>query len=126
MQADIHNRAFRALLVAVIVATVLALSLCDAEHGGADAKDIEEERLGIIIQGNLIENKVKHLTVAFDFYVMKGILMQILSKLGFEMGRITLKENDLDTVHFHPYQSAVLYLGNLQKYLKFCLHSKIV
>ncbi|MBO4918558.1 MAG: phenylalanine--tRNA ligase subunit beta [Erysipelotrichaceae bacterium] len=76
------------------------------------AKDIEEERLGIIMQGNLIENKVKHLTVTSDFYVMKGILMQILSMLGFEMGRITLKENDLDTVHFHPYQSAVLYLGN--------------
>ena len=77
-----------------------------------DAKDIEEERLGIIIQGNLIDNKVKHISVKGDFYVLKGILLQILSKLGFEMGRISLKENDLDTVHFHPYQSAVLYLGN--------------
>ena len=76
------------------------------------AKDIEEERLGIVMQGNLIDNKVKHISVESDFYVMKGILLQILSKLGFEMGRITLRENDLDTVHFHPYQSAVLYMDN--------------
>ncbi len=76
------------------------------------ARDIEEERLGIIMQGNLIDNKIKHISVSSDFYVMKGILLQILSKLGFEMGRITLKENDLDTIHFHPYQSAVLCMDN--------------
>lgn len=75
-------------------------------------KELEEERLGIIMQGNLIDNKVKHINVKNDFYVMKGILLQILSRLGFETGRISLKENDLDTVHFHPYQSAVLYLGD--------------
>ena len=38
--------------------------------------------------------------------------MEILNTLGFELGRIQLKENDLDTVHFHPYQSAALFMNN--------------
>ncbi|MBR4422273.1 MAG: phenylalanine--tRNA ligase subunit beta, partial [Erysipelotrichaceae bacterium] len=46
------------------------------------------------------------------FYVLKGLLMEILSCIGSETGRIQLKENDLDTVHFHPYQSAVLTFDN--------------
>ena len=72
----------------------------------------EEERLGIILQGNLIEEKIKHLTLQSDFYVMKGLLLELLSSLGFEMGRIVIKENTIDTKHFHPYQSAVLMMNN--------------
>ena len=68
----------------------------------------EEERLGIIMEGSLIQDKVMHLDVKADFYVMKGLVLQILSALGFEMGRISLKENNIDTRHFHPYQSALL------------------
>ena len=68
----------------------------------------EEERLGIVMEGALIDDKVKHLSLKTDFYVLKGLLRQILSTLGFEMGRVSIKENDLDTRHFHPYQSAVL------------------
>lgn len=72
----------------------------------------EEERLGIIMEGSLIEDNVMHLNVKADFYVMKGLVKQILSALGFEMGRVSIKENDLDTKHFHPYQSAVLMMDN--------------
>ena len=68
----------------------------------------EEERLGIIMEGDLIEDKVMHLEVKADFYTMKGLVKQILSALGFEMGRITIRDNDIDTKHFHPYQSAVM------------------
>ena len=68
----------------------------------------EEERLGIVMEGDFIQDKVKHLSLKTDFYVVKGLLRQILSTLGFEMGRVSIKENDLDTKHFHPYQSAVL------------------
>ena len=68
----------------------------------------EEERLGIVLQGNLSESKIKHVTLKADFYVLKGIIRQILTDLGFEMGRVSIKENDLDVRHFHPYQSAVL------------------
>lgn len=75
-------------------------------------KGNEEERLGIVLQGNTIEDKIKHLELKADFYVLKGLIMQILNSLGFELGRIQLKENDLDTKHFHPYQSAVLMMNN--------------
>ena len=73
-------------------------------------KDLEEERLGIIMEGDLIDEKIKHLSLHSDFYVLKGILTQILNTLGYEMGRVSIKENDLDTTHFHPYQSALLYM----------------
>ncbi|MDO4197653.1 MAG: phenylalanine--tRNA ligase subunit beta [Erysipelotrichaceae bacterium] len=76
------------------------------------AKDIEEERLGVLMEGNLMESKVKHLSIVSDFYVIKGIITEILSKMGYEMGRVAVKENSLDTVHFHPYQSAVLMMDN--------------
>ena len=76
------------------------------------AKDIEQERLGIVMQGNIIEEKIEHVELKADFYVMKGIVMEIINALGFELGRIQLKENDIDTIHFHPYQSAVLSMNN--------------
>ncbi len=70
----------------------------------------EEERLGFIIEGNVIEDKVKHLSMKADYYAVKGMIMQILVNLGFDTGRISLKENELDIKHFHPYQSAVITL----------------
>jgi len=92
------------------------------DHNGQDinlfeiskvyAQDLEQERLGLIMNGNLSNDKIKHITVKTDFYILKGIIVEMLSKMGFEMGRIQLKENDLDIKHFHPYQSAVLTMNN--------------
>ena len=76
------------------------------------ANDLEQERLGIILEGNIIEDKILHLIMPNDFYTLKGLLVCLLSKLGFEMGRIQIKENDVDTVHFHPYQSALIVMNN--------------
>ena len=75
-------------------------------------KDVEQERLGIVLQGSLIDEKVKHISVKSDFYVLKGLLLQLLSKLGFEQGRVQIKENNIDTKHFHPYQSAIIVIDN--------------
>lgn len=75
-------------------------------------EDLEEERLGMVMEGMLLDEKVKHLSLKTDFYVIKGLLIEILNSLGFEMGRVVIKENDLDTKHFHPYQSALLYMDN--------------
>ena len=75
-------------------------------------QDVEQERLGIVLQGNLIDEKVKHLNVKTDFYVLKGLLLQVLSKLGFEQGRVQIKVNDIDKDHFHPYQSALIIMDN--------------
>ena len=72
----------------------------------------EKEHLGIIMQGSLQDYKLKKIDIKDDFYVIKGIILELLSQLGFEMGRITLMENDLDNIHFHPYQSAILKIDN--------------
>jgi len=76
------------------------------------AKDLEQERLAIALNGSIILDKVMHLDVKDDFYVLKGLIIEILNKLGFEMGRIQIKENTIDTKHFHPYQSAILEMNN--------------
>ena len=68
----------------------------------------EEERLGLLMQGTALNVPIRHVKLESDFYVLKGIIVQMLTELGFEMGRVSIKENDLDTVHFHPYQSALL------------------
>ena len=67
-----------------------------------------QEHLGILLNGDLSESKVLHTCVKNNFYVIKGLTLEILSLLGFEIGRITVEENTLDTKHFHPYQSCVL------------------
>ena len=78
------------------------------------AKDIEQERLGIALNGIISEQKVKHISLQSDFYVLKGMILSVLNKIGFEEGRIQIKENDVDIEHFHPYQSALIYVDNNQ------------
>ena len=75
-------------------------------------EDRQEERLGIILNGNLSESKVLHTKVSADFYVLKGIVMDLLTRIGFESGRVQVAENTLYTKHFHPYQSCVLKMNN--------------
>ena len=68
----------------------------------------EQERLGLALNGSLASSKLMKLDVKADFYVLKGLLLALLDKLGFEIGRVSLCPNTLDIVHFHPYMSAVL------------------
>lgn len=72
----------------------------------------EEERLGIILNGSLQEQKLKKIINKVDFYVLKGIILEVLSQLGFEMGRLSIEENNLNTTIFHPYQSALIKIEN--------------
>ncbi|MFV0381666.1 MAG: phenylalanine--tRNA ligase subunit beta [Breznakia sp.] len=75
------------------------------------AKDYMEERLGILLAGNLQESRwLKH-KIPADFYTMKGMIYGILENLGYNESRIVIKENTLDVKHFHPFQSACVYIG---------------
>ncbi len=76
------------------------------------AQGKEAERLSIVLDGNLLEDKLHGVQEKGDFYTMKGIIFALLEKLGFTGSRIMIKENKTDTVHFHPYRSAELYLDN--------------
>ena len=70
----------------------------------------EQERLAIVLDGNLIEDRLHNIHAKGDFYAMKAIIMEMLHKLGFAGGRIQVKENSTDTEHFHPYRSAEVYM----------------
>lgn len=74
--------------------------------------DHEEERLGVVLNGTYLNSEVKHLTMKADFYVLKGLVMGLLDKLGFEKGRVSVVENDLDTTHFHPGVSCLIKMNN--------------
>lgn len=71
-----------------------------------------QERLGIVLNGNLQTNPLSHCSVKTDFYTLKGLLYSLLDKVGYDNKRVQLRENIIDTEHFHPYQSACLYVNN--------------
>ena len=75
------------------------------------AKDKVEERLSIVLHGNLQENRWQKYEIKPTFYTIKGYVEAILEKLGYTGSRIVIKENKLDTTHFHPYQSSEVYIG---------------
>lgn len=75
-------------------------------------KGVQGERLGVVLSGNFYESKVRHEATRSDFYVLKGLLVEMMEALGFDKGRLQFVANDLDTKHFHPYQSALLKLNN--------------
>ncbi len=75
------------------------------------AQDIVEERLAIACSGYIQQSKWQKYQVEADFYTMKGLIESLLSVIGFEGTRVCIKENDQDTEHLHPYQSATVYIG---------------
>lgn len=70
-----------------------------------------EERMAVVLSGSLQKCRWQKFDIKADFYTMKGLVQSILSTLGFVEARINFTENDLDTKHFHPYQSACVYIG---------------
>ena len=72
----------------------------------------EEERLGIVLNGTYLNSEIKHFNLKADFYVLKGLVLGLLDKLGFEKGRIMVVQNDLDTKHFHPGISCLIKMNN--------------
>jgi len=76
------------------------------------AGGMEEERLAVVLDGSLQEDKLRRISVPGDFYAMKGILLTWLQKLGYGEGRVRIRPNTTDTEHFHPYRSAEIVFGN--------------
>lgn len=70
-----------------------------------------EERLAIAACGALQKNRWQKFSMDVDFYTIKGLVITLLESIGFEGNRICIKENIIDTVHFHPYRSAEVYIG---------------
>lgn len=74
-------------------------------------KEKTQERLAILLSGKLQESKLLNLKVETNFYVLKGLILELLDHLGFQTGRIQIVPNDLDTTNMHPYQSALIKMG---------------
>lgn len=75
------------------------------------AKDVVEERLALVMNGLMHKSRWQKMSVPADFYTIKGLIETMLSQLGYEGSRVSIKENKLDTTHFHPYRSACIYIG---------------
>ena len=82
------------------------------EMSKLSAQGKEEERLAIVLDGAMKEDKLHKVSEPGDFYAMKGILYAWLECFGFNGSRVSCKENKTDTEHFHPYRSAELWLDH--------------
>lgn len=89
--------------------SVKDLALFELSHIYSENKN--EEHLGIVMSGAMQKSRWQKIELKADFYALKGLAETLLSDFGFEGSRVKIKENDLDTTHFHPYASALIYIG---------------
>lgn len=81
------------------------------EISAVTTQDKVQERLTICLNGYLQHDRLHQVAIKSDFYTLKGIIYDILERYGFNESRIMIKENNIDTTHFHPYRSACVYIG---------------
>ncbi|MCI5774840.1 MAG: phenylalanine--tRNA ligase subunit beta, partial [Erysipelotrichaceae bacterium] len=81
------------------------------EISAVTTQDKVQERLAICLNGHLGYDRLHNVAIKSDFYTLKGMIYAILERYGFNASRIMIKENTLDTTHFHPYRSACVYIG---------------
>ena len=67
----------------------------------------EESKIAILMKGNYILNEATKVNVKCDFYLIKGILENLLNYLGFA-GRYHFVKGEVDSMH--PKRSAKFYL----------------
>ena len=92
----------------------LARSIKDVplfEISSVYSEEIMQERLALVLCGSLQKSRWQKVETPADFYTVKGLVETMLTTLGYSEGRVVFKENTMDTRHFHPYQSAEVYIG---------------
>lgn len=70
----------------------------------------EESKIAILMKGNYIINDATKVNVKCDFYLIKGILENLLDYLGFA-GRYHFVKGEIDSMH--PKRSAKIYLDDI-------------
>lgn len=81
------------------------------EISDVSTKDATRSHLAFALYGQLQTTRWNAFEVASDFYTAKGLVEELLDHIGIATQRITYKDNTVDTEHFHPYRSAVVYIG---------------
>lgn len=74
-------------------------------------QDQVQQHLSMVMSGSTQKNRWQGIDQKADFYALKGMIEALLTDFGFEGTRVKIKENNLDTTHFHPYASALVYIG---------------
>jgi len=67
----------------------------------------EDTKIAILMKGNYIQNEWQGINIKADFYVLKGVVENLLNYLGFK-NRYTFKAESVDD--FHPGICAKIYL----------------
>ena len=71
----------------------------------------EESKIAILMEGNYIVNEWNNTSVKVDFYLIKGVIENILNYFGFE-NRYSFEKNNI--LNMHPGISASIILDNKQ------------
>jgi len=75
-----------------------------------DDENNQNERLALVISNKRTYSRWQKIEQQHDFYYLKGLLLGIIKQLGFDDKRVSFVANDLDTINYHPGQSAIIYL----------------
>ena len=100
--------------------SVLECVQYNEDHGNEDlgfyelsslyAKGIQQERLAVVLDGKVQNDPLHKVMENGDFYALKGMVEAWLQRCGFPASRLSWKENEKDTQHYHPYRSAELWV----------------
>ena len=72
-----------------------------------DVNYTEESKIAILMKGNYIINEATKVNVPADFYLIKGVVENLLDYLGFK-GQYKFVKSEIDSMH--PKRSAMIYL----------------
>ena len=72
-----------------------------------DSNFTEDQKIGILMSGNYITNLANKINVKVDFYLIKGIVENLLKYLGFK-NRYSYEETQIKELH--PTMAAAIYL----------------
>ena len=83
----------------------------------------EELKLGLVMSGNYSDNLWQGKKIEIDFYVIKGIVENLLNYLGFS-GRFSFKADSLSK-EFNPYMSSIILIDSQEVGFIGCIHPNL-
>lgn len=81
------------------------------EISDLSSRNNPQRHLAIVMKGTLEHLRWAGYEKNADFYTLKGLIEEIIERLGINLNRISFKANQSDQEHFHPYRSAEIYMG---------------
>ena len=114
-----ERRFFRSSLSSSMLETVsYNLARSNKEYGLFEISNVyedggrEESHLCIAMSENTGISKWQKESRSNDFYTMKGLIYELLDRLGYDEKRLSVKPLSSSNEVLNPYKSAELYLGN--------------